>query len=90
MAVADPELDRDLNATAGEQFIDTMAHRHILSVKNDHRLLSLHQRLAGLIILINLSEEVFNGNTISSLFSIFAFVLNFGWLSNRITQLRDI
>ena len=73
MAILFPELHSYLDSLASEEPILAMPHGHILCIKHNKWLLTMHQRLTRLIFSINLCEQIFH--TIISFYNILAFTL---------------
>jgi len=67
VAIFDPKLDSDLDPAAREKLVSPVPHGYVLSIKNDQGLLSLHQRLARLVCLIDLREKSVHGCSFLSL-----------------------
>ena len=59
VAVLDPILHCNLYTAAREELVLPVAHRHVLGVKHDQWLLTVHgERLAGMVFSIDLGEKI--------------------------------
>ena len=73
VAVLLPELNSYLDSLASEESILAMPHGHVLCIKHNKWLLTMHQRLTRLIFSIDLGEQICH--TIISFYEILAFTL---------------
>ena len=89
VAILLPELYSYLDSLASEESILAVPHGHVLCIKHNKWLLTMHQRLTRLIFSIDLSEQVVH--TILSFYNILAFALFLlSWLINPVAFVYDV
>ena len=89
VAVLLPELNSYLDSLASEESILAMPHGHVLCIKHNKWLLTMHQRLTRLIFSVDLSEQVVH--TILSFNNFLAFTLFLlSWLINPVAFVCDV